>query len=136
MTQRTLVLSSWEEYLAGELSTPEAAAEEAQARTVQLKRFPHAVMVKLSFPELDYAERWCWRNFGPNHGECQQKQSQYRVCTDEANHTHQGTWTSYWHVKTDYDFGYCEFYFAELKSQDQFLEQLPEINWGEKWDDL
>jgi hypothetical protein len=116
-TQRTLLLSSWEEYLQGEIDTPEAAAEEVRGRQVRLQRFPHTVMVKLSFPELDYAERWCWRSFGPMDGECRQKYSQYRVCLEEASHAHVGTWLSHWHVKTDYDFGYCEFYFAESNDQ-------------------
>ena len=88
-------------------------------------------MVKLSFPELDYAERWCWNHFGPMDGECRQKYSGYRICTEDSDHKHVGTWLSHWHLKTDYDFGYCEFHFSKLDNRNEFLQKLPEFNWGE-----
>jgi hypothetical protein len=40
-----------------------------------------------------------------------------------------------WHflVKTDYDFGFCEWYFSERSDRDCFLASVAEINWGEKY---
>lgn len=133
MTHRTLVLSSLGEYLEDENESPEDSSEEVQSRQVRLERFPHTVMLKLAFPELDFSERWCWQNFGPMDGECRQKYSEYRVCADDSCHTHRGKWTSHWYVKTDYDFGFCEFHFENENERDQFLQQLPEFSWGENY---
>jgi hypothetical protein len=79
----------------------------------------------------DFANRWCWQNFGPCDGECTQRYSEYRVCDRSEPHSHVGKWTSHWFVKTDYDFGYNEWYFAENVDRDRFLANVDKINWGE-----
>jgi len=66
-------------------------------------------------------------------GECTQQYSEYPVCTDDAPHRHSGKWTSHWFVKTDYDFGFNEFYFVERADCELFLAHLPEMNWGEHY---
>ena len=98
-----------------------------------MERFPYAVMLQVAFPELDFANRWCWTRFGPADGGCTQKDSKYRVCTIDVPHSHSGIWTTHWFVKTDYDFGFNEWYFAKQSHYDLFLDSVPKINWGEKY---
>lgn len=90
-------------------------------------------MLEMAYPELDYAHRWCWQRFGPMNGLCTQKYSEYKVCSDETEHRHIGKWTSHWFVKTDYDFGFNEFYFSERADCDLLLAHLSEIHWGEHY---
>jgi hypothetical protein len=133
MSLRTVVLSSFEEYLAGECASTEARTEEERDRSERLARFPHAVMLQVSYPELDFANRWCWQNLGPGDGVCTQHQSEYRVCDRTDPHSHSGKWMSHWLAKTDYDFGFNEWYFAEPEDQQRFLANVDQINWGEKY---
>ena len=133
MTHRTLKLSSIESYLANEEDSPEGRDAEIREREDRLRRFPYSVMLELAYPELDYAHRWCWQRFGPRDGPCRQKDSEYKACLDETEHPHTGKWASYWYVKTDYDFGYNEFYFAGQADRDLFLAHLPDIHWGEHY---
>jgi len=65
MTHQTVVLSSYEAYLASENESPED-----EERHRRLSRCPYSVMLEVAFPELDFANRWCWQRFGPAHGEC------------------------------------------------------------------
>jgi hypothetical protein len=111
----------------------EGRIAESRERDERLLRFPYPVMLELAFPELDFVHRWCWLRFGPMDGECTQKQSEYRICTDDSPHQHSGSWTSHWVEKTDYDFGFNELYFAEQADRDLFLANLPEMNWGEHY---
>jgi hypothetical protein len=133
MTYKTLELSSFETYLADEIASPEGRANEVREREERLQRFPYSVVVKIAFPELDNAERWCWQRFGPMDGECMQRGSEYRVCRDDTEHLHSGVWTSYWYGKIDYNFGYCEFHFTEALDRDMFVAILPELDWGENY---
>jgi hypothetical protein len=112
---------------------PEAMADECREREERLLSFPYSVMLELAYTELDFANRWCWQHLGPENGECLQKGSEYRVCTEEMPHCHTGKWTTYWFGKTEYDFGFNEWYFIEQSDRDQFLAILPEINWGEHY---
>jgi hypothetical protein len=132
MSHRTVVLSSFEEYLASEGSAAERADEEGERRE-RLARFPYAVMLQVSFPEMDFADRWCWQHFGPRDGECVQHGSEYPVCAIKERHAHAGKWTSHWFAKTDYNFGFNEWYFAHQRDRDLFLESVSEIDWGEKY---
>jgi hypothetical protein len=59
--RRTLERSTFEAYLA-ECSHPdEYATSDEASRDEILKRFPFSVMLKVSYPELDFANRWCWK---------------------------------------------------------------------------
>jgi hypothetical protein len=131
MSHRTIVPSSFEEYLASDGDSVEERAAQEADRNERLSRFPYSVMLKVSFPELDFANRWCWQNFGPSDGECTQRYSEYRVCDLTEPHSHVGKWTSHWFVKTDYDFGFNEWYFAESADRDLFVANADKINWGE-----
>ena len=91
--------------------------------------------MQVSFPEVDFANRWCWQNFGPSDGECFQRYSQYRVCDVAEPHAHAGRWTSHWFVKTDYDFGFNEWYFIDANDLQMFLANVEHINWGERYPD-
>ena len=133
MTIRTVVLSTFAEYLACEDDSLEERAAQERERQERLSRFPHCVMLQVSFPEVDFANRWCWQNFGPSDGECFQRHSQYRVCDVAEPHAHAGRWTSHWFVKTDYDFGFNEWYFVEANDWQRFLANVEHINWGEHY---
>lgn len=133
MSYRTVQPSTIEEYLASEDDSLEDRADQEAARQERLSRFPHAVMLKVAFPEMDFANRWCWQNFGPCDGECTQRYSEYRVCDRTEPHSHDGKWTSHFFVKTEYDFGFNEWYFAENKDRDLFVANVYNINWGENF---
>lgn len=133
MSHRTVILSSFEEYLASADDSPEERAEQKRGRQERLSRFPYAVMLQVSFPEMDFANRWCWQHFGPGDGECTQRHSEYRVCDLTETHSHTGKWMCHWFVKTDYNFGFNEWYFAEQSDHECFLANVDKINWGEKY---
>ena len=99
----------------------------------RLTRFPYSVMLQVAYPELDFANRWCWQHFGPPHGECLQFQSEYCACDVEPKHCHMGVWTEFWFAKTDYNFGFNEWYFMEKSHFERFLASVPSINWGEHY---
>lgn len=135
MTHRTVVLSSFDDYLALDYLwiTQEQKEELITERNERLSRFPFSVILQVAYPELDFANRWCWQNFGPTDGECLQKQSQYPACNLETPHSHSGNWITCWIDKIDYDFGFNEWCFCRESDRDLFLEYLPMINWGEKY---
>lgn len=133
MTHKTLVLSSIEKYLACDEDSRVARMDQNRERDERLCRFPYPVMLQLAYPEADNAIRWCWEHFGPMNGECFQKYSEYRVCFEVAPHCHTGTWTSHWFVKTEYNFGFLEVYFAQKADWNLFLANLNQINWGENY---
>ena len=133
MSHRTVVLSSFEEYLlVDDVSADERPFHERD-RNQRLSRFPYSVMLQVSYPEIDFANRWCWQQFGPRDGECEQRYSEYRMCDNTEPHSHAGKWTTYWHAKTDYNFGFNEWYFAEAADCERFLENVDNINWGEHY---
>ena len=133
MMYRTLVLSSIERYMACDDDSFEERTVQDRERDERLLRFPYPLMLELAFAEMDFANRWCWQHFGPMDGECTQKYSEYRVCSDETPHRHAGRWTTHWFVKTDYNFGFNEWYFSEEADRDLFLASLPKISWGEHY---
>ena len=127
------LLSSFEEYLGCDDDPPEERAAQENEHMERLAQFPHAVMLQLSYPELYFANRWCWQNFGPCDGECTQRYSEYPVCDLTQPHSHAGKWTTDWFVKTDYDFGFNEWYFAERADCERFLANVDTITWGEHY---
>jgi hypothetical protein len=133
MSHRSVVISSFEEYLSDEFASVEDPAAETADRNIHLSRFPYNVMLQVAYPELDYANRWCWENFGPGDGQCLQRDSEYRVCERPDPHSHVGKWTSHWWAKIDYDFGFNEWYFAESDDRELFVANIENINWGEHY---
>lgn len=133
MSHRTVEPSSFEEYLASDDDSLEDRAAQDIDRKERLCHFPFTVMLKVSFPELAFANRWCWQNFGSSDGECTQRYSEYRACDRDDPHSHVGKWVSHWFVKTDYDFGFNEWYFAKSEDRDLFLANVDKINWGEHY---
>jgi hypothetical protein len=131
MTYRTLLLSSIEHYMAREDDPLADRLQQSRERDERLRQFPFPVMLEFAYPELDFAIRWCWQRFGPMDGDCTQKSSEYRICCDETPHRHAGTWTTHWFVKTEYNFGFCEWYFSNQADHHEFRASLPELNWGE-----
>jgi hypothetical protein len=138
---------------------PQLAESDEERREIEMERrerkanFPHSVIFEGSFPEYDFANRWCWQNFGPRHGECSESYSEYPACplvlatgrienrdgrekkkygkVDE--HSHEGTWTWYFFGKTDYDYGFGEYYFASESDRDRFIAAVPTFSWGENY---
>jgi hypothetical protein len=133
MTYQTVIISNFDSYLETGGDTTEEQLDQQLVRRETLENFPYPVMLELAYPEMDFTNRWCWQRFGPNRGECHQKHSEYRTCTIDAPHCHIGRWTQHWFVKTDYDFGFCEWYFSISSDRDLFLEFVPSINWGENF---
>ena len=131
MSPRTVETSSFEEYLT-DVDAEYRAAEESE-RNERLSRFPHSVMLKVSFAELDFADRWCWQNFGPSDGACLDRHSEYRVCDRAEPHSHVGKWMSCFLGKTGYNFGFNEWYFVEPADRDLFVANVDKINWGEHY---
>ena len=135
MPYRTAKLSSYEAYRESENDDPEERVCAHEERCDMLLQFPYAVMLELAFVERDFANRWCWEKFGPKDGPCTQMLSKYRRCFDESEHVHSGAWATRWFVKTDYDYGFNEWYFREQAQQEMFLAFVPQINWGERFPD-
>ena len=133
MSHRTVVLSSFEEYLASDDDSLEERTAQSLDRNQRLIRFPQSVMLQVAFPELDFVNRWCWRHFGPGDGDCAQRYSEYCVCDLIEPHSHVGKWRSHWFVKTDYDFGFNEWYFEESTDCKRFLANVENFNWGEHY---
>lgn len=133
MTCRTVVLSSFDAYLDSEYPDEGYGPADFQDRNEILARFPYPVMLELSFAELDYANRWCWQQFGSPQGECFNRQSEYPTCNIQTDHCHAGNWAHEWLVKTGYNFGFNEWYFSSIAQSQQFLEFVPFINWGENF---
>ena len=138
MTYRTVIQATYDAYLESEYPTASgdnavARAADREERLERLAVFPHSVLLQVAYPELDYANRWCWQQFGPAHGECNQASSHYPVCNLQHPHTHVGRWVTHWLAKTDYDFGFNEWYFAQQVDQEQFVAFIPQINWGERF---
>ncbi len=133
MTHKTAILTHFDSYFACNEATLEDRSEELALRQQRLQLFPHAAMLQVAFPELDFVNRWCWMNFGSRHGECTQRYSQYRVCDIEMPHCHSGVWTDHWFLKTDYDFGFNEWYFAREADYNLFLQNVANFNWGERY---
>ena len=133
MRPRSVVVSSFEKYLDDEFASVEDRAAETADRNMHLSRFPYSVMLQVAYPELDYANRWCWQNFGPGDGQCLQRDSEYRVCERVDDHSHVGKWMSHWWAKIDYDFGFNEWYFAESDDRELFVANIENINWGEHY---
>ena len=133
MTLKTLKISSIDSYLACEDDSPEARDFANREREDRLHQFPYAVMLE-----------WPFRNSTPRiagvgnalaqwMARARKGIPEYKACSDETEHRHIGKWTSHWFVKTDYDFGYNEFYFVEQADRDLFLAHLSDIHWGEHY---
>jgi hypothetical protein len=133
MTHKTAILTDFDCYLASDDDSLEDRSEQRSLRDERLLHYPHAIMLQVAFPELDFVNRWCWMNFGSRDGDCTQKYSQYRVCQIDEPHSHSGVWTDHWFVKTEYDFGFNEWYFANDADYNAFLQNVPNINWGENY---
>jgi hypothetical protein len=138
MIPRTVVQANYDSYLEQEYPSGSEAAAAARAADVQerqrrLAEFPHCVLLQLAYPELDFANRWCWQQFGPAHGECHQASSEYPACNLPGPHSHNGRWLSRWLAKTDYDFGFNEWHFEEPADRERFLAFVPQICWGEHY---
>lgn len=134
-------------------------------RDEALKRFPYTVVVEACYPTYDFASRWCWQTFGPmDCKECGDHSSEYPGCElvlaikeytmpraykdkdgtihvynfhsrDPGKHGHEGTWTIVWLGKTDYDYGYSEYYFKNEADRDKFIEAVPSFGLGENYEE-
>jgi hypothetical protein len=133
MPHRSVKLSTFEAYLNETDETRPEVQDQIATRDARLAQFPFAVMLELSYPELDFSNRWCFEAFGPNHGQCDQMNSEYPACTIKEPHCHIGSWANHWFLKTGYDYGFNEWYFSRSPDHQRFLEFIPTINFGENY---
>jgi hypothetical protein len=138
VTFRTAVQANYDAYLEYEYPAASEGADEARAadrheRHARMAAFPYCVLLQVAYPELDYANGWCWQQFGPAQGECQQASSEYPACDLRTPHSHNGLWVTHWLAKTDYNFGFNEWYFVHQADRERFLEFVPQISWGEHY---
>jgi len=133
MSYRTVIQSSFQEYLQSEVDSPDERAEQERKYRLQLQRFPFNVVLKISYDELDFANRWCWQTMGPADGECNQHNSEYPACDRTEPHTHVGNWISRWITKTEYNFGFNEWFFTEAGQAERFIQNVENLNWGEHY---
>lgn len=134
-----------------------------ELRKEKVKEFPFTCIVKGAYPEIDNATRWCWQHFGPMHGKCLERHSEYPGCPlvlateyviegcwkdkegkehkctskgyrDVEPHEHEGIWCEMWLGKTGYDYGNAEFYFKNEADKDAFVMAVPTIGFGEQYD--
>lgn len=127
--------------------------------------FPYTTVLVGIYSEHDYAIRWCWLNISPPTGICDNYQSEYPACPlvlvtafvehgtikdklgqetptqwvvykDPGEHEHEGVWCWIWLGKTDYDYGFCEFYFANEVDREQFLAACSTFTWRKEWDNI
>jgi hypothetical protein len=129
---RTIVVSSFERYVAEFGGTSDWLVDERAERDLRKSRFPFSLMLELSFAELDFVNQWCWQQFGAADGQCLDKSSNDPICQIKEEHSHAGKWCWNWIEKTDYNFGFCEWYFSDQDDLSRFKALLPEICWGEK----
>lgn len=132
-------------------SSDELAQHDEDRRETEIERrgskarFPHTVIVEGAVDDYDFANRWCWQNVGPCDGECMESYSQYPGCplvlatvrveskdgrerkkySKVEAHSHQGPWTWYFFGKTEYDYGFGEYYFARELDRNRFVAAVP-----------
>ena len=141
MTYQDALLSNYESYLEFEFPIVQTdahlseLANDIDEREDRLKGFPYYVILELSYAELDFTNRWCWETFGNIQGKCEESSSGYPACQIKFQHSHWGNWMCNWFVKTGYNFGYCEWYFVNEEMKNQFLENVPNNQWGELYPD-
>lgn len=119
----------------GDLACAAARVAEVEERKGRSIDFPYDVVLQLAYPQVDFANRWCWQQFGPAHGECLEYSSEYPACLEKEKHRHEGRWLTHWLAKTDYDFGFNEWRFVQQADRDKFLAFVPHITWGENFPD-
>jgi len=79
--------------------------EDKLERNDLLIRFPQSVPVATSFLEMDYAEAWLSKAFGPKGAK----------------------WEVYFYYKENYDFGYAEYFFQDESVFDSFKNEIPNL---------
>ncbi|ANH71034.1 hypothetical protein [Mitsuaria sp. 7] len=130
------MLSTFEEFLdevypEGEVDAQAGRDAETEERQRRLAEFPYSVVLQVRYPEMDFANRWCWEQFGSASGPCYQSYSSYPVCRETGDHGHEGNWRTEWLAKIAYNFGFNEWLFAHQTDRDRFLAFVPDITCGE-----
>lgn len=118
----SLALTTFEEFLE---DYPHTFCEETLKEINETeKHLPYTTTVKWMYVAMDDALPWCWQVFGPKDGLCVDSECCPLVLAYGREkvkaHSHQGTWTSIWLGKTDYDFGYEKFFFKYEAARDVF----------------
>ncbi len=85
------------------IQAPDWCKEDAEARAVLLRLFPHSVLVATSYLEMDSAETWLKEHCG-QQGE---------------------QWETYFYYKQSYDFGYAEYFFRDKAQLAGFVSEIP-----------
>lgn len=109
-------------------------AQMSECRAKIQQNYPHSIILALFYPQMDFADRWCWQQFGSPQGVCSDRYSEYPSCTETGEHQHTGKWQTHWWGKVGYDFGYNEYFFAQQADYEAFCAFIPQICFGELYD--
>ncbi len=112
-----------EDYLIGNYNGQEYLNYKVKERNEILFKFPYSIILKLFYHQIDFADWILWQILGEVYGVCQY--SDIPACKIKGNHKHNGTWISYWLAKTDYDYGFNEWFFKKKKDINILTEIIP-----------
>ncbi len=133
-----LELSNFENFLRDDLLIGNQCREEylkskINERNVILSDFPYSIVLKTSYSQIDFAEWLLWQLFGDMNGICNQNSSDIPACKIKNKHQHKGNWTNLWLAKTDYDYGFNEWFFKSKKDCKIFINILPLLKQMKGW---
>ncbi len=125
-----LALSNFEDYLEekfliGEENREDYLSNKILERNNILLDFPHSIILKLFYHQMDFADWLLWQILGARNGDCNQRESEVPACRIQGKHNHSGIWTSFWLAKTDYDYGFNEWLFKTNEDSHILIEILP-----------
>jgi len=94
-----------------------------------LASLPNSVIVEGEYSELDMAVNWCLTNIGqPDITSTWKCVAQGAGESQEIAGLQNGQWANQWFYKTDYDYGFMEFYFRSPADPARFVEAVPSFS--------
>ena len=85
--------------------------KEADAQRVEkLKFLPFSVVAEGAYPELDMADQWL---------------------LEHAGHESEKGWQKIWYGKTEYDYGFTEYFFKDETTRQKFVDEIAHF-YGER----
>jgi len=92
-----------------------------KARESRRCDFPHTLMALLGYDLMDMAKQWCQDQWGPGGDTYEDRP--YQPQENQAF-----LWLTCWMMKTEYDYGFCEWYFREPSHLEQFVAHIQSCN--------
>ncbi len=112
-----------EDYLIGNDNKQEFLKRKIKERNNILLDFSHSIILKLSYHQLDFANWLLWQILGEVYGYC--GYSNFPMCKIKGEHKHNGIWAIYWLAKTNYDYGFNEWFFKQKEDSDVLIKIKP-----------